>query len=77
MNRAHLTYFEHEDILHLAVASGPETSSVELAPNITVELNEKDEVIGIEILNASKFLRDTLLDSVQARLLQLREFQPA
>ena len=71
-----MTYFEHEDILHLAVASGPEASCVELGPNITVELNEKDEVIGIEILNASRYLRDTLLDSIQARLLHLREFQP-
>ena len=35
------------------------------------ELNEKGELIGIEILNASAFLRDSILESVQAKVLQL------
>ena len=30
-------------------------------------------MIGIEILNATAFLRDTVLDSVQAKTLQLVE----
>ncbi len=46
-------------------------TSVEISPNITAELNEKGELIGIEIIAASSFLRDTILESTQAKLLQL------
>ena len=69
MRKPRMTYFEREDILHLAVAEGPETQSVELSPNITAELNDKGELIGIEILAASEFLRDTIAESAQAKLL--------
>jgi len=72
-----MLYFEQEDILHLAITDEPERSSIELSPNITVELNHKGEMIGIEILNASTFIRDSLLDSIQARMLQRLEIQPA
>jgi len=70
-NKLRLAYFEKEDILHLAVLDGPEARSVELSPNITVELNEKGELIGIEILKASDFLRDSIVESVQGRVLGL------
>jgi uncharacterized protein YuzE len=40
-----------------------------LSPNVTVELNHKGELIGIEILKASSFLRDTIMESAQAKLL--------
>ncbi len=69
MNKPHMVYFEQEDILHLAISEGPEAQSVELSPNITVELNDKGELIGIEILSASEFLRDTIAESVQGKLL--------
>ncbi len=68
-----MVYFEQEDILHLALSDEPEAGSVEINPNITAELNEKGELIGIEILNASAFLRDSILESVQAKVLQLSE----
>jgi len=71
MNKARLRYFEQEDVLHLVISEEPECRSVELRPNITVELNDKNEMIGVEILNASAFLRDTVLESVQAKTLQL------
>ncbi|HEY58324.1 MAG TPA: DUF2283 domain-containing protein [Anaerolineae bacterium] len=64
-------YFAEEDILHLALSEGPEANSVELTPNIIAELGDQGELIGIEILNASTLLRDTLLESVQAKMLQL------
>ncbi len=66
-----MVYFEQEDILHLALSDEPEAGSVEISPNITAELNDKGELIGIEILNASAFLRDSILESVQAKVLQL------
>ena len=70
MSKPKLAYFEQEDVLHLAISEEPEGGSLELGPNITVELNARGEVIGIEILNASNFLRDSLLDSVQVKMLQ-------
>lgn len=71
MNETRLRYFEAEDVLHLLISDEPESRSLELSPNITVELNDKNEMIGVEILKASAFLRDTVLDSVQAKTLQL------
>jgi len=35
------------------------------------ELNEKGELIGIEILKASEFVRDSIMESVQAKILKL------
>ena len=73
MNKAHMTYFENDDVLHLAISNEPEAGSVEVSPNITAELNSKGELIGIEILNASTFIRDSVLESVQAKVLDLTE----
>jgi len=71
MSEPKLSYFEQEDILHLAISEEKEFSSAEISPNITAELNEEGELIGIEILAACSFLRDSILESIQARLLQL------
>lgn len=64
-----MAYFEKEDILHLTISDEREVGGVEISPNLTVELNEAGELIGIEIINASAFIRDSILESVQARLL--------
>jgi uncharacterized protein YuzE len=72
MSKLGMRYFEQEDILHLVIAEGAEAASIELSPDITAELNEQGELIGLEILNASIFIRDSLLDSVQAKLLGIR-----
>jgi len=77
MSKTRMMYFEKDDVLHLAISDEPEAGSVELGPNITVELNDKGEMIGIEILEASRFIRDSTMESVQARVLRVPEFQPA
>ena len=77
MSKTRMMYFEKDDVLHLAISDEPEAGSVELGPNITVELNDQGEMIGIEILEASRFIRDSIMESVQARVLRVREFQPA
>jgi uncharacterized protein YuzE len=64
-------YFEKEDVLHLVISDEEEANSVELSPNITAELNEQGELIGIEILQASTFVRDSITEAVQAKLLNL------
>ena len=71
MKKPKLAYFEQEDVLHLIVSEEREASSIELSPNITAELNESGELIGIEILNASTFVQETLMEGVQAKVLQL------
>lgn len=75
MNKPRMIYFEQEDILHIAITEGEEEASYELGPNVTVELDSNNEVIGVEIINASDFLRDTVLESVQARISHI--FQPS
>lgn len=70
MNKMKMRYFDKEDILHLAISDESESGSMELSPNITVELNDKGELIGIEILNASDFIRDSVLESIQGKMLQ-------
>ncbi len=64
-------YFEKEDVLHLIISDEEEANSVELSPNITAELNERGELIGIEILQASTFVSDSITEAVQAKLLNL------
>jgi len=66
--KTRMRYFEEEDILHLAISDEKEAGSVELSPNIIVELNESGDVIGVEILDASAFMESAVLDSIQARL---------
>ncbi len=73
MSKPRMTYFEKEDILHVCVSDEHEASSVELTPNITAELNEKGELIGIEIVDASIYVRDAILESVQAKIFHLSE----
>ena len=53
------------------MADGEESASVELLPNVTAEINDKGRLIGIEILNARDFLRDSVMGTAQARLLNL------
>lgn len=64
-------------MLYLAITDEPESRSLELSPDITAELNDKDEMIGVEILNASKFLRDAVLESIQAKTLRVLEAEAA
>jgi uncharacterized protein YuzE len=71
MTKPKLSYFKQEDILHLVISEEEEASSIELSPNITAELNEKGELIGIEILNATTFIRDAIMEGVQAKVLHL------
>lgn len=71
MTHSKLSYFEQEDILHLFISEEDEADSLELSPNVTAELNERGELIGIEILNASTFVQETFVEGAQAKLLQL------
>jgi len=64
-----MQYFPDEDILHVLIREGDEAGSVELSPHITAELDKDGELIGIEITDATAYVRDNILESAQARLL--------
>lgn len=66
-----MNYFREEDVLHLLISEETEAGSIEISPNITAELNEAGELIGVEILNASTYIRGSILESVQGKLLNL------
>lgn len=72
MSKTQMMYFENEDVLHLSISEEPESGSIELNPNITAELNDQGELIGVEIINASSYIRDSILESVQGKLLNLK-----
>jgi uncharacterized protein YuzE len=65
-----MQYFSDQDILHVLIREGDEAGSVELSPHVTAELDEAGEIIGIEITNATAYVRDNILESAQARLLR-------
>jgi len=52
-----VNYDSKSDVLFFAIREGGEEEFVEIAPGINVELDEKGEVIGIEIINASQVLK--------------------
>jgi uncharacterized protein YuzE len=55
MDKTTIRYFADEDILHLVLSEEREVHSLEIAPNITAELNAAGELIGVEIVNATAF----------------------
>jgi uncharacterized protein YuzE len=77
MNKPKMTYFEENDVLHLLISEENEAGSVELSPNITAELNDKGDLIGLEILNASTYIRDSILETAQAKVLSISSSQNA
>ena len=66
-----INYYKEEDIMHIVISEGPERGSAEISPNITLELDENREIIGIEILEASKYIRDSILETAQAKLMNM------
>jgi uncharacterized protein YuzE len=73
MNNSEITYFEKEDILYFLISDEPEVGSVEISPNITAELNEAGELIGIEIIDASSYLWHFMLDFIKILLKERSE----
>jgi uncharacterized protein YuzE len=61
-----MQYFPEQDILHVLIREGGESGSVELSPHVTAELDQNGEIIGIEITDATAYVRDNILASAQA-----------
>ena len=56
-NKPIVNYDSKSDVLYIVAKKGKEEEFVEIAPGLNAELDDKGEVIGIEILNASSFLK--------------------
>ena len=72
MTHLKMNFFPDQDIIYIAITEEEEFESLEISPNITAELNANGNLIGVEILKASTFLRDSILETTQAKLLQLQ-----
>jgi uncharacterized protein YuzE len=49
-----INYDSGSDTLYIFVREGAEEEFIEVADGISIELNEDKEILGIEVLNASK-----------------------
>ena len=56
MNKKHY-YDKESDSLFIYFKEGEEDSFEEAAPGVNLEMNDKGEIIGVEILQASRFLK--------------------
>jgi uncharacterized protein YuzE len=50
-------YDPKSDVIYIVLRKGPEETVIEVAPGVNVELDEQGEIIGIEILRATKFFK--------------------
>ncbi len=51
-------YDKESDSLFIYLKEGEEESFEEIVPGINIELNEKEEIIGVEILKATRFIKN-------------------
>jgi uncharacterized protein YuzE len=63
-----MKYYPKDDVLYVMLQAGEEAKSVEIEPGVTAELNKGGELIGIEILDASVYLRKLIQDRLEPRL---------
>ena len=59
MSEFRVSYDEKEDILYLA-KEGQEEEMVEIAPGVNAELDAAGNLLGVEIFEASKLLKDVI-----------------
>jgi uncharacterized protein YuzE len=52
----HFQYHSDTDMLYIRLATGVSTESEEVVPGIVLDFDERNQVIGIEIEDASTFI---------------------
>lgn len=62
-------YDSQSDVFYIGIKRAKEEEYIELAPGVNVELDEGGQIIGIEILNASKIFKP-VPKSLKQRILQ-------
>ena len=69
-SKGSVKYYPENDVLHVLIEAGEEAKSVEVEPGVTAELNKSGKLIGIEILDASKYLRRLIQQQLEPQLRQ-------
>jgi len=64
-------YDKKSDALWLLVKSGIEEEVKEVSPGVNVELGKNGELLGIEILNASRVLGEKISKKTQSQISSL------
>ncbi|TSC75128.1 MAG: hypothetical protein G01um101430_629 [Parcubacteria group bacterium Gr01-1014_30] len=60
-NKKQFVHYDPEaDAVSIYIGKGREEEFIEVVPNVSLEMDKKGAVIGVEILNASKVLRPFL-----------------
>ena len=59
-NKPLVRYDRASDVLYIVTRKGLEEEFTEVAPGVNVELDDKGNVLGVEILNASHTLKGFL-----------------
>ena len=70
MNRSTVYYDPQSDVLYFLMQDGEEARFVEVAEEVNMELDEEGQLLGVEILNASRFLRAAIGPERLAQLAQ-------
>ena len=60
-------YDAKADVLYLFSEEGAIARSIEVSPGITVEFGDAGNILGIEILRASKVLTEKVIASLHAK----------
>jgi len=61
-----INYDKGSDTLYIFLKGGAEEEFIELADGISMELNRDKEILGIEILNASKVFEPLLKGKIKS-----------
>ncbi|OIO49964.1 MAG: hypothetical protein AUJ34_00190 [Parcubacteria group bacterium CG1_02_41_12] len=56
-SKKNVNYDAKSDVLYFGIKKGVEEEYAEVAPGVNVELDKEGNVIGVEVLNASKMLK--------------------
>jgi uncharacterized protein YuzE len=67
MAESKVRYDAKADVLYLVCDEGEIARSIEVSPGITVEFGDAGNVLGVEILRASKVLTGKIIASLHAK----------
>ena len=62
-NKTFIKYDPKADALYIIGKKGVEEEFIEIAPGVGLEIDERGDVLGIEILHASRLLRTVFTPS--------------
>jgi uncharacterized protein YuzE len=64
---SNVRYDTEADVLYLVCDEGEITGSIEISPEITVEFGDAGNILGVEIIRASKVLTEKVIASLHAK----------